>query len=96
MRNCRRRLTAGRGPSRRADVSREDDVKRRIETVVAAYGRLDALCDNAAVIRPGSREDIDDPAFDRLSSRAPFGVRHRRRAARRRRRFFKAIDDSRA
>lgn len=33
----------------RADVSQEDDVKRMVETTVSTFGRIDILCNNAAV-----------------------------------------------
>jgi meso-butanediol dehydrogenase/(S,S)-butanediol dehydrogenase/diacetyl reductase len=33
----------------RTDVSQEDDVRRMVETTVTTYGRVDILCNNAAI-----------------------------------------------
>ncbi|QHW31858.1 SDR family oxidoreductase [Paenibacillus rhizovicinus] len=50
----------------RTDVSNEEDVARLIRSVIDAYGRLDVLYNNAAVIHPGALEDIEMTAFERL------------------------------
>jgi NAD(P)-dependent dehydrogenase (short-subunit alcohol dehydrogenase family) len=49
-----------------ADVSKEDDVKRLIETTVAEFGRLDIGVNNAAKEIAGPTLDLPSSAFDEL------------------------------
>ncbi len=46
----------------KADVSNEADIKRAIDEVIARWGRIDILINNAGVIFPGSSEEytLDD------------------------------------
>jgi NAD(P)-dependent dehydrogenase (short-subunit alcohol dehydrogenase family) len=41
----------------KADVSNEADIKRAVDAVMARWGRIDILINNAGVIFPGSSED---------------------------------------
>jgi NAD(P)-dependent dehydrogenase (short-subunit alcohol dehydrogenase family) len=49
-----------------ADVSQEPAAASLIAATLQAYGRLDVLVNNAAVICPKPIEEIDGQAFDRL------------------------------
>jgi NAD(P)-dependent dehydrogenase (short-subunit alcohol dehydrogenase family) len=49
-----------------ADVSQEKAVASLIKQTQQAFGRLDVLFNNAAVILPKPLEEIDEQAFDRL------------------------------
>ncbi|ANY69024.1 short-chain dehydrogenase [Paenibacillus sp. BIHB 4019] len=49
-----------------ADVSQEESVTSLMEATLQAFGRLDVLINNAAIICPKPIEDIDEQAFDRL------------------------------
>ncbi len=54
---------------RKTDVSREDECSRVIEEVVAEFGGLDVLVNNAAIQPPSSYvrvEDIRSEAYDRM------------------------------
>ena len=46
----------------KADVANEADIKRAVDAVIARWGRIDILINNAGVIYPGNSEDygIDD------------------------------------
>src|SRR5262245_6343662 len=44
--------SGGRAVAITADVSVEDDVRRMVDTVVAHFGRLDILHNNAALVAP--------------------------------------------
>lgn len=63
--NARRQLSASTGTGRRvvacvADVSRPEDSERLVSTALDAFGRLDALVNNAGVYGPmGLLEDVD-------------------------------------
>jgi NAD(P)-dependent dehydrogenase (short-subunit alcohol dehydrogenase family) len=51
----------------RCDVSRSEDVKAVIDFAVAAFGRLDVLCNNAGVEGPqASTANYEEDAFDRV------------------------------
>lgn len=50
----------------KADVSRPEDARRLIETTVNAFGTIDILVNNAAVIYYGSIMDMKDDEFDRM------------------------------
>ncbi len=49
-----------------ADVSQEESVAALIAATLQAYGRLDVLVNNAAVICPKPLEEIEGQAFDRV------------------------------
>jgi 3-oxoacyl-[acyl-carrier protein] reductase len=49
-----------------ADVSKEDEIARLIETTRAAYGRLDILVNNAGVYEWNALEEITAEGFHRL------------------------------
>lgn len=50
-----------------ADVSRAADCRAMIERTVAAWGRLDILCNNAGVPQsPTPVEELDEATFDRI------------------------------
>lgn len=63
-------ITANGGAAiaRRVDVSRKADVDALVEETVAAYGRLDALVNNAAVIRTQLTADLEEDELDRILS----------------------------
>jgi 3-oxoacyl-[acyl-carrier protein] reductase len=50
----------------RADVSKPNEVKRLIETVVSTFGTIDILVNNAAVMYHGSIMDVKDEELDRM------------------------------
>lgn len=49
-----------------ADVSRESDVLRVVETTLSRHGRIDALVNNAAIGPLGTVLDTDEELFDRI------------------------------
>lgn len=49
-----------------ADVSQEDDVRRMVETTVASFGRVDILCNNAAVQVFGTIPDTSTADWHRV------------------------------
>lgn len=48
-----------------ADVTARDDVRRLVDTAVADFGRIDAVCNIAGAMFPGLIEDLDDDTIDR-------------------------------
>jgi dihydroanticapsin dehydrogenase len=50
----------------RADVSRGDDAARIVAEAVRAFGRLDALVNNAAVMVPGAVPELSEDEWDRV------------------------------
>jgi len=50
----------------KADVSRPDEVRRLVETVVNTFGTIDILVNNAAVMYYGSIMDMRDEELDRM------------------------------
>ena len=50
------------------DVSKEDDVKRMVDETVGAYGRLDVLVNNAAIVPFTAWDDIDFAEWRRIMS----------------------------
>jgi pyridoxal 4-dehydrogenase len=50
------------------DVSREDDVKRMVDETVSAYGKLDVLVNNAAIVPFTAWDEIDFPEWRRIMS----------------------------
>jgi pyridoxal 4-dehydrogenase len=50
------------------DVSKEDDVKRMVDETVGAYGKLDILVNNAAIVPFTAWDDIDFPEWRRIMS----------------------------
>ena len=58
-----------------ADVSKEEDVKRMFAEVVAEFGGLDVLVNNAGIQKPCPSHEIDIADFDRVLAvnlRGPF------------------------
>jgi len=56
----------GEGIYLHADISKEDDVKRLIDTTVAEFGRLDVAVNNAAKEVAGPTLDLPSSTFDEL------------------------------
>ena len=50
------------------DVSKEDDVKRMVDETVGAYGKLDVLVNNAAIVPFTAWDDIDFAEWRRIMS----------------------------
>src|SRR4249920_302681 len=50
------------------DVSKEDDVKRMVDETVGAYGKLDVLVNNAAIVPFTGWDDIDFAEWRRIMS----------------------------
>ena len=50
----------------RADVSREDDVERLVETTMRTYGRIDVLVNNAGIASAASVGDMPVATWDRM------------------------------
>lgn len=48
-----------------ADVSKSDEVKRMFDTVIAQYGRIDVLVNNAGILLYKLIKDTTDEEFDR-------------------------------
>ncbi len=48
------------------DVSKADQVKHLVDTVVSTYGRLDFAFNNAGVLATGFTADIEEKDFDRI------------------------------
>lgn len=51
-----------------ADVAREEQVNRAIEQTLESWGQIDVLINNAALISPGSFDQIDLAAWERIIS----------------------------
>lgn len=49
----------------RADVSDENDVKRIVANTIRMYGRIDILCNNAAVNIPGSVMELSEEDWEK-------------------------------
>lgn len=47
------------------DVTVRADVERLVDTAVAEFGRIDAMCNIAGAMFPGLIEDLDDDTIDR-------------------------------
>jgi meso-butanediol dehydrogenase / (S,S)-butanediol dehydrogenase / diacetyl reductase len=47
------------------DVSRSDDVRRLVEGVAAAHGRIDVLFNNAGIFESGEVHEVEEDAWDR-------------------------------
>ena len=58
----------------RADVSREEDVKRMIGTVEREFGRLDILCNNAGINTPQNIFDMELKDWQRIQDTNITGV----------------------
>ena len=62
------------------DVLREEDIKRAVDETVGAFGRLDALFNNAGGPTPGGVDDVTMDQFryamDLLVGSVVFGIRH--------------------
>lgn len=50
----------------KCDVTKQDEVKRMIESVIAKHKRIDVLVANAGVVRVGPIEDFTDQDYDLL------------------------------
>ena len=50
------------------DVSKEDDVKRMVDETVGAYGKLDVLVNNAAIVPFTAWDDVDFAEWRRIMS----------------------------
>jgi NAD(P)-dependent dehydrogenase (short-subunit alcohol dehydrogenase family) len=57
-----------------ADVSRPDNVRGFVETVLGRYGRVDILVNNAAVNHSGSVIDMEQTSFDAIFATNVRGV----------------------
>jgi len=51
-----------------ADVSDAGAVAAMVERCLAAFGRIDVLQNNVGIVEPGTPEDIDEAAWDRLTA----------------------------
>ncbi len=64
----------------RCDVTQEDDIVSLFEQTIERFGRIDVLVNNAAVLIPGTVEDIQVRHWDllyRINIRGPFlGCKH--------------------
>jgi NAD(P)-dependent dehydrogenase (short-subunit alcohol dehydrogenase family) len=58
------RAAGGRALFVRADVTRDDDCRAAVGAAVAAFGRLDILCNNAGIIRRGSILETGEADWD--------------------------------
>src|SRR3990170_7406653 len=56
------------GMGMQVDVSNEDDVKRMVADTVAAYGKLDILVNNAAIVPFKAWDDVDFAEWRRIMS----------------------------
>jgi meso-butanediol dehydrogenase / (S,S)-butanediol dehydrogenase / diacetyl reductase len=56
---------ASRAEAVAADVTCSDDVRRLVDGVVAAHGRIDVLFNNAGIFEPGELHEVDEEAWDR-------------------------------
>lgn len=56
----------GRAFAFQADVSRVDDIKKMVEAVIAAFGRIDILINNAGILHKTPIEDITEDEWDRI------------------------------
>ncbi|MGH9748875.1 MAG: SDR family NAD(P)-dependent oxidoreductase [Candidatus Polarisedimenticolia bacterium] len=58
------RAAGGRALFVRADVTRDADCRAAVEAAVAAFGRLDIVCNNAGIIRRGSILETGEADWD--------------------------------
>src|SRR3990170_8151846 len=56
------------GMGMQVDVSKEDDVKRMVADTVAAYGKLDILVNNAAIVPFKAWDEVDFAEWRRIMS----------------------------
>lgn len=56
------------GMGLKVDISQEDDVKRMVAETVAAYGRLDVLVNNAAIVPFKGWDEVDFTEWRRIMS----------------------------
>ena len=54
------------GVGMQVDISKEDDVKRMVDETVAAYGKLDVLVNNAAIVPFKAWDEIDFAEWRRI------------------------------
>ena len=54
------------GVGMHVDISKEDDVKRMVDETVAAYGKLDVLVNNAAIVPFKAWDEIDFAEWRRI------------------------------
>src|SRR3990170_6156142 len=54
------------GMGMQVDISREDDVKRMVDETVGAYGKLDVLVNNAAIVPFTAWDDVDFAEWRRI------------------------------
>lgn len=69
------RAEGGEAMGIRCDVSQEDDVTALLEQTATAYGRIDILVNNAAILIPGTVADMQVRHWDllyRVNIRGPF------------------------
>src|SRR5205823_577302 len=48
-----------------ADVTRQEDLRRLVDTAVTRFGRVDVLINNAGGPKPGQFETVDDADWER-------------------------------
>ena len=68
IQRARRRAAPEGGMGLEIDVSKEDDVKRMVDETVGAYGKLDVLVNNAAIVPFTAWDDIDFAEWRRIMS----------------------------
>lgn len=56
------------GMGMQVDISKEDDVERMVDETVAAYGKLDVLVNNAAIVPFKAWDEIDFAEWRRIMS----------------------------
>jgi pyridoxal 4-dehydrogenase len=56
------------GTGMQVDISKEDDVKRMVDETVGAYGKLDILVNNAAIVPFKAWDDVDFAEWRRIMS----------------------------
>ncbi len=54
------------GMGMQVDISKEDDVKRMVDETVGAYGKLDVLVNNAAIVPFTAWDDVDFAEWRRI------------------------------
>jgi meso-butanediol dehydrogenase / (S,S)-butanediol dehydrogenase / diacetyl reductase len=64
-RAAERGVTAGGVAAVTADVTRGADVRRLVDGVVGAHGRIDVLFNNAGIFEPGEVHEVDEEGWDR-------------------------------